>query len=79
MRLVAIPEATMVITFPTAPRAEENLHRGVLINEGDWLTTLFHGPLAIGLAVGVVVPSYLSTRVRIIERMREVSGEAGDE
>ncbi len=33
----------------------------------------------IGLAIGVVVLTYLSTPMRIIERMREISGEARDD
>ena len=79
MRLIKIPEAPLIITFLLAPQAEENLRRGLLINEGAWLTTLFHSPLAIGLAISVVALTYLSTRMRIMERMREISGEARDD
>ena len=79
MRLFKIPEAPLVITFLLAPPAEENLRRGLLINEGDWLAALFHSPLAIGLAVGVVVLTWLSSRVRIMERMQKMTGEAHDD
>ncbi len=34
MRLFKIPEAPLVVTFLLAPQAEENLRRGLLINEG---------------------------------------------
>ncbi len=79
MRLFKIPEAPLVITFLLAPPAEENLRRGLLINEGDWLAALFHSPLAIGLAVGVIVLTWLSSRVRIMERMQRMTGEAHDD
>ncbi|MPY70026.1 MAG: hypothetical protein GEU92_08060 [Alphaproteobacteria bacterium] len=78
MRMFKIPEAPLVITFLLAPPAEENLRRGLLINEGDWIAALFHSPLAIGLALGVVVLTWLSSRVRIMERMQAVSREAQD-
>ena len=71
-----IPEAPLVITFLLAPPAEENLRRGLLINEGDWLTTLFHSPLAIGLAIGVVVLTYVSARMRIMERVAQTADDA---
>ena len=73
MRKFKIPEAPLIITFLLAPQAEENLRRGLLINEGDWWITLFHGPLAIGLAIATVVLTIASSRVRINERMREIS------
>lgn len=76
MRSYRIPEAPLVITFLLAPQAEENLRRGLLINEGDWFATLLNSPLAIGLALGVVVLTYISSRMRIAERMTEISEEA---
>ena len=79
MRLFKIPEAPLVITFLLAPPAEENLRRGLLINEGDWITTLFNSPLAIGLALGVVVLTYLSSRVRIMERMNAIREDVHDD
>jgi len=79
MRLFKIPEAPLVITFLLAPPAEENLRRGLLINEGDWITTLFHSPLAIGLALGVVVLTYLSSRVRIMERLNQMRDDVHDD
>ncbi len=79
MRLFKIPEAPLVITFLLAPPAEENLRRGLLINEGDWLATLFNSPLAIGLALGVVVLTWLSTRMRIMERMNAIRDDVHDD
>jgi putative tricarboxylic transport membrane protein len=79
MRLFKIPEAPLIITFLLAPPAEENLRRGLLINEGDWLSTLFHSPLAIGIAVAVVLLTYISTRIRILERMHEMSRQVDDD
>ena len=79
MRLFKIPEAPLVITFLLAPPAEENLRRGLLINEGDWITTLFNSPLAIGLALGVIVLTYLSSRVRIMERMNAIREDVHDD
>lgn len=76
MRVFRIPEAPLIITFMLTPIAEESLRRGLLINEQDWIETLFGSPLAIGLVVGVVVLTWLSTRVRIAERMQAVSEEA---
>ena len=75
MRLYRIPEAPLVITFLLAPQAEENLRRGLLINEGDWAATLFNSPLAIGLAIGVLALTYISSRMRVAERMMEISKE----
>lgn len=75
MRTFRIPEAPLIITFLLAPQAEENLRRGLLINEGDWIATLLNSPLAIGLAIGVVVLTYISSRIRIAERMMEMSEE----
>lgn len=75
MRAFKIPEAPLVITFLLAPQAEENIRRGLLINEGDWLAALFNSPLAIGLAIAVVVLTYLSTRLRMAERMKKISDE----
>ena len=77
--LFKVPEAPLVITFLLAPPAEENLRRGLLINEGDWITTLFHSPLAIGLALGVIVLTYLSTRMRIMERMNAIREDVHDD
>jgi putative tricarboxylic transport membrane protein len=79
MRKFKVPEAPLIITFLLAPQAEENLRRGLLINEQDWIATLFNSPLAIGLAVAVVVFTYLSTRMRINERMQEVAEDANTE
>lgn len=76
MRLFRIPEAPLIITFLLAPPAEENLRRGLLINEGDWLATLFHSPLAIGLALAVVLLTYVSSRVRIMERVNAINRDA---
>lgn len=78
MRTLRIPEAPLVITFLLAPQAEENLRRGLLINEGDWFATLLNSPLAIGLALGVVVLTYISSRIRIAERMMEISDEQAE-
>lgn len=75
MRLFKVPEAPLVITFLLAPQAEENIRRGLLINEGDWLATLFNSPLSIGLAISVVILTFLSTRLRMAERMKAVSDE----
>jgi len=75
MRTFRIPEAPLIITFLLAPQAEENLRRGLLINEGDWFATLMNSPLAIGLAIGVVLLTYISSRIRISERMIEMSEE----
>ena len=72
MRLFKIPEAPLIITFLLAPPAEENLRRGLLINEGDWLAALFHSPLAIGLALAAVILTYISARVRIMERVSAI-------
>ncbi len=77
MRLTKMPEAPLVITFLLAPQAEENLRRALLINEGNWTETLFSSWLAIGLAVAVVVFTYLSSRVRASERMRGIPDAAG--
>jgi TctA family transporter len=52
------------------------LRRSLLINEGDWWITLFHSPLAIGLAIATVVLTIASSRVRINERMQEISEDA---
>jgi len=79
MRLTKIPEAPLVITFLLGPQVEENLRRALLINEGHWTPTLFGSWLAIGLAVAVVVFTYLSARVHLSERMREISEGPGDE
>jgi len=79
MRLFKVPEAPLVITFLLAPPAEENLRRGLLINEGDWVTTLFHSPLAIGLALGVVLLTYFSARLRILERVNRMRDDVHDD
>jgi putative tricarboxylic transport membrane protein len=79
MRMFKVPEAPLVITFLLAPPAEENLRRGLLINEGDWLAALFSSPLAIGLALAVVFLTYLSTRLRILERIQEQAKGAHDD
>lgn len=79
MRLFKIPEAPLVITFLLAPAAEENLRRGLLINEGDWLATLFSSPLAIGLAVAAVALTYLSGRVRLLERVNRMRDDVHDD
>ncbi len=79
MRLFKVPEAPLVITFLLAPPAEENLRRGLLINEGDWISTLFHSPLAIGLAIGVVVLTFISSRLRILERIQRQTHEVHDD
>ena len=79
MRLFKIPEAPLVITFLLAPAAEENLRRGLLINEGDWLATLFSSPLAIGLAVAAVALTYLSGRVRLLERVNRMRQDVHDD
>ena len=70
-----IPEAPLIITFLLTPVAEENIRRGLLINEGDWMAALFNSPLAIGLAGGVVVLTWLSSKARLTERMKAVSFE----
>jgi len=79
MRMWRIPEAPLVITFLLAPQAEENLRRGLLINEGDWFQTLLNSPLAIGLAIAVVLLTFISSRMRIAERMTEISDEQAAE
>lgn len=79
MRLFRIPEAPLIITFLLAPAAEENLRRGLLINEGNWFATLFSSPLAIGLAIGVIVLTYISARIRIVQRMNEIRGDVHDD
>lgn len=79
MRLFKVPEAPLIITFLLAPPAEENLRRGLLINEGDWISALFHSPLAIGLAVGVVVLTYISSRIRILERIQNQTHDVHDD
>jgi putative tricarboxylic transport membrane protein len=79
MRLLKVPEAPLVITFLLAPAAEENLRRGLLINEGDWLATLFSSPLAIGLAIAAVVLTYLSGRVRLLERVNRMRDDVHDD
>jgi putative tricarboxylic transport membrane protein len=79
MRLFKVPEAPLVITFLLAPAAEENLRRGLLINEGDWLATLFSSPLAIGLAIAAVVLTYLSGRVRLLERVNRMRDDVHDD
>ncbi|MEK9723672.1 MAG: tripartite tricarboxylate transporter permease [Rhodospirillaceae bacterium] len=75
MRMFKIPEAPLVITFLLAPQAEENIRRGLLINEGDWFAALFNSQLAVGLALAVVVFTYLSTHLRMAERMKKISAE----
>ena len=79
MRLFKVPEAPLIITFLLAPPAEENLRRGLLINEGDWLAALFSSPLAIGLAIAVVILTYISSRLRILERIQQQAREAENE
>lgn len=79
MRLFKVPEAPLVITFLLAPPAEENLRRGLLINEGDWLAALFSSPLAIGLAIAVVILTYISSRLRILERIQQQARDAEDD
>jgi putative tricarboxylic transport membrane protein len=79
MRLFKVPEAPLIITFLLAPAAEENLRRGLLINEGNWVTTLFNSPLAIGLAIGVIILTYISSRVRMVERMQQMRVDAHDD
>ncbi len=79
MRRFKVPEAPLIITFLLAPQAEENLRRGLLINEGDWWITLFNSPLAIALAVAAVAMTIIASRVRINERMQEIAaGEPDD-
>jgi len=78
MRVFKIPVAPMIITFLLAPQAEENLRRSLLINEGDWIAAPFNSPLAIGLVVAVVFFTYLSTRLRVAERMRDIADKADD-
>jgi len=78
MRLFKIPEAPLVITFLLAPQAEENLRRGLLINEGDWSAALFSSPLAIGLALSVVVLTYISSRMRTAAHMKAIATEHDD-
>lgn len=79
MRVFKIPEAPLIITFLLAPQAEENLRRGLLINDGDWLAALFNSPLAIGLAIAVVILTWISSRIRMSERMQDIANqEKGD-
>ncbi len=75
MRVFKIPEAPLIITFLLAPQAEENLRRGLLINDGDWLAALFNSPLAIGLAIAVVILTWISSRVRMSERMQDIANQ----
>ena len=79
MRKFKIPEAPLIITFLLTPVAEENIRRGLLINEGDWMAALFNSPLAIGLAVGVVVLTWLSSKARLTERMKVADEDLEDE
>ena len=78
MRIFGIPEAPMVITFLLAPMAEASLRRALLINQGDWFAALFHSPLAIGLFVSVLALSYLAIRLRVGERLTEMSGSQAE-
>ena len=75
----AMAHLLLVITFLLGPAAEENLRRGLLINEGDWLATLFSSPLAIGLAIGAVFLTYLSGRVRLLERVNRMRDDVHDD
>jgi putative tricarboxylic transport membrane protein len=75
MRVFKVPEAPLVITFLLAPQAEENIRRSLLIQEGDWTLALFNSPLAIGLALAVVFFTYLSTRLRMAERMQDIADD----
>ncbi|MEE8622781.1 MAG: tripartite tricarboxylate transporter permease, partial [Alphaproteobacteria bacterium] len=78
MRIFGIPEAPMVITFLITPMAEASVRRALLINQGDWFAALFHSPLAIGLFVSVLVLSYLAIRLRVGERLTEMSGSQAE-
>ncbi len=78
VRVFDIPLAPMIITYLLAPQAEENYRRALLINEGDWMAALFNSPLAIGLAVAVVFFTYLSTRLRVAARMKDIADKEND-
>ncbi|MGY9055610.1 MAG: tripartite tricarboxylate transporter permease [Alphaproteobacteria bacterium] len=78
MRKFKIPEAPLIITFLLTPVAEENIRRGLLINEGSWMDALFSSPLAIGLAIAVVLLTWLSTKARISERMQVVDEDEAE-
>jgi putative tricarboxylic transport membrane protein len=77
MRIFAIPEGPMVITFLITPMAEEALRKALLINQGNWAEALFHGPLAIGLCVSVVVFTLLAVRIGLGEKMNVMSKQEG--
>ncbi len=47
--------------------------------EGDWLATLFSSPLAIGLAIAAVFLTYLSGRVRLLERVNRMRDDVHDD
>ena len=79
LRKFKIPEAPLIITFLLTPVAEENIRRGLLINEGDWGAALFNSPLAIGLAIGVVVLTWLSSKARLTERMSAAVDDPAEE
>jgi len=69
MRVLRIPDAPMVITFLITPMMESNLRRALMINRGDWIQTLFHSPLAIGLFVSCLILTFLAVRFEASKRL----------
>jgi len=69
MRIVRIPDAPLVITFLVTPMMESNLRRALLINRGDWIQTLFHSHLAIGLFIACLVLTFLAIRFDASKRL----------
>lgn len=78
-RLLRIPEAPLIVTFMIAPMLEKNLRRALQISHDDWLSALFHSPLAIGMAIAALVLTYVSVKFRVMERINMLREEEEQE
>lgn len=70
MRLTGMPMGPLIVTFLVAPLAESSLRRALLISGGDWITALFNSSLSISLCIVAVAVMLISSRIGMLERMR---------
>jgi len=68
-RIWNIPEAPLIVTFMVAPLLEQELRRGLIIQQGSWFNALFHSNLAIALAVSAVALTALCIRYNVMEKI----------
>ena len=70
MRLTGMPMGPLIVTFLVAPLAKSSLRRALLISGGDWIAALFNSSLSISLCIVAVAVMLISSRIGMLERMR---------